>query len=100
MDDRTCKASAQFLRFTANLRSNHRAKIAAVALKDRMTGVVLRDWQEEIRSTLDECAPCPAPTIPPIPPFYIKEELLWNANSVMEPLGLEPFRWINTTSLC
>lgn len=61
-DDTTCKAAAQFMRFTASLRANQRAKIAATALKAQMTGVELRDWQETVVDKVDKYDCLFAPT--------------------------------------
>lgn len=58
-NDNTCKAAAQFQQFTRQLRSAMRAKKAKAKLKLDLTDVVLRDWQEDAVSQLDEYAlPC------------------------------------------
>lgn len=54
-EDSTCKASAQFMRFSENLREAHRAEVAKKGLKEAMTGVELRDWQEQVVDKLDKC---------------------------------------------
>lgn len=77
MDDQTCRASAQFMRFTTNLRAAQRAEVARIAQKEAMTGVVLREWQDSIVTSLDEYSP-------------LKTELIWKpGQSWVEPSFFE-----------
>ncbi len=55
MDDNTCKASAQFHRFTENLRACQRAKQAQMELEASFDNKVLRPWQTTAVEALDEC---------------------------------------------
>ncbi len=54
MNEETCRASAQFMKFTQNLRTKNRALCAASELKEEMTGVELKDWQNDACLALDE----------------------------------------------
>lgn len=54
MDDDTCGALARYPRFATNLRAGKRAKTAEAALKTKMTGVELKDWQESIVDAVDK----------------------------------------------
>ncbi len=54
MDDDTCGTLARYPRFATNLRAGKRAKTAEAALKQKMTGVELKDWQEAIVTAVDE----------------------------------------------
>lgn len=59
MDDSTCKASAQYMRFVQNLRMQAREKEAREREKRRLTDVVLRDWQNEAVLNLDKYVKLP-----------------------------------------
>ncbi len=53
MDDNTCKASAQFARFTQNLRNQLRAKTADEALSEMFDRSGLQTWQQDCVDKLD-----------------------------------------------
>ncbi len=55
MDDSTCRASAQFARFTENLRTKHREKTAKEALTASFVDKPLKPWQAEAVVHLDVC---------------------------------------------
>lgn len=59
-DDTTCKASAQFMRFTARLREAKRAQDAMKRQEEAMKNTVLRPWQQEAVDVLDRY-----PKLPP-----------------------------------
>jgi len=59
MDDSTCRASAQFARFTQTLRASQRAKLAQEALVEEYADAVLRDWQQDVVTRLDKYVPLP-----------------------------------------
>lgn len=59
LDNNTLKASAQFMRFTQNLRIQAREKERKDDERRRLTGVELRDWQNEAVLALDTYVPLP-----------------------------------------
>lgn len=54
----TARASAQFHKYAEKLRKMARARFAEAQLKQQMTGVVLRDWQNQAVLDLDQYELC------------------------------------------
>lgn len=55
LNDETARPSAQFMKWTQNLRNKNRAQSAAVLRKLQMTGMELSEWQNQAVLNLDEC---------------------------------------------
>lgn len=53
LEDSTCRASAQFQRFSENLRAMQRSKAAREALELSLENKPLRPWQEEAVANLE-----------------------------------------------
>lgn len=53
-NDQVCGAAARFRAFTKDLRAAQREAQAKAKLKQDMTGIILRDWQNQAVLDLDE----------------------------------------------
>lgn len=56
MDDSTCRASAQFARFTDNLRNRQREKVAKEVLAKSFEDKPLKPWQKTAVASIDAYA--------------------------------------------